>query len=394
WAVLGGLYLAASLTKEHGLILPGLLLAAEAFLVPGTVRSKVPLLWRGYALLAGVGGALLLLRRAVLGGEIAGTFTAEALQGVGWGGRALTLLQVVPQWLRLLAWPAHLRSDYSPQEFVASSGLGAAELLGLVLLLGAVLLVWLARRQSPALAFGLTWCALALFPVSNLLIPTGVLIAERALFLPSVGFLLAGAGALEWVARGRWAAARPGLVRGAGLAVAALALAGILRSAERHRVWRNEAFLAARSVQDAPRSFRTQRAYASVLFQLGQRELALEAYRRASELAPRGNAWQVRNDLARWFRETGEPGPEAEQLRASLEDRPEQEDIRAYLVAAYLALGSYESAAREADSALARGGNQQVFRGLRSLADSALRSGAPPGTVRIRIGTGPGLPIR
>jgi protein O-mannosyl-transferase len=385
WAVLGALYLAAGLSKEHGLLLPALLIAVELTLVPGPWGSRVRRLWGGYALLGGIGVLVLLLRRAALGGAIAGTYTTEALQGLTMAGRALTMLKVVPEWVRLLLWPAHLRSDYSPQEMVASIRFGAAEALGAALLVAGAVAAWLARRRAPAMTFGLAWCGLSLLPVSNVLFPTGILLAERTLFLPSVGLLLAGGGLVAALWRhedtmpARW-------VVGLG----ALVLAGVLRSVERQRVWRNEAFLAARSVQDAPRSFRTQRAYGDVLFELGQRDLALEAWQRAVTLAPRGGVWRVRNDIAREFRAAGESGPEAEELRASLAEEPGQEDARGYLIAAYLALGRYDSAAGEADSALARGGKPEVFGRLRALADSAARAGAPPGSIRIRINTGAG----
>jgi tetratricopeptide (TPR) repeat protein len=132
-----------------------------------------------------------------------------------------------------------------------------------------------------------------------------------------------------------------------------------------------------------------------VLFDLGLKDLALEAYGKAIELsAPTGHTWRVRNDLAARFRAGGESTSEVEQLRLSLEENPDQEDSRGYLVAALLALGRYDLAAQEADSALARGGSPAVFEGLRALADTAASAGAPAGSVRIRVVTGAALPRR
>jgi hypothetical protein len=130
-----------------------------------------------------------------------------------------------------------------------------------------------------------------------------------------------------------------------------------------------------------------------VLFDLGLKDLALEAYGKAIELSgPTGHTWRVRNDLAARFRAAGESAAEAEQLRLSLEENPDQEDSRGYLVAALLAMGRYDLAAQEADSAMARGGSPSVFQGLRALADSAAGAGAPPGSVRIRVVTGAAAP--
>lgn len=393
WAVLGCLYVAACLTKEQGFVLPGLLVAADLCLVADSFAGRARRLWKGYAFLALLAALVLLLRRHVLGGDLAGTFTAEALQGLTVGRRALTMLRVVPQWARLLMWPAHLRVDYSPQEMVASVHFGLVELLGALLLVAAAAVAWISRRRAPAVTFGLVWCAVALFPVSNVLIPTGILLAERTLFLPSMGFLLAVGGVVAVFVSADSNEKSPAW-HGLQTVCIVIVLAGVLRSAERQLVWRNEALLAVRSVQDAPRSFRTQRAYGDVLFQLGERRLALEAYERAILLAPRGSVWRVRNTLASHYRALEEWAPEVEQLEASLREEPKQDDAWGFLVAGELALGRYADAARAADAAMKRGGSPEVFRGLRALADSADRVSAPPGSVKIRIRTTPAGSLR
>lgn len=387
WGGLGILYLAASLLKEQGLLLPAFLLCAEAFLLVGPLWDRVRRLGPGYAFLGLLGGAVLLVRSTVLGGDVAGTFTAEALQGVSIGGRALTMLQVVPHWARLLLWPAHLQADYSPLEIVGSTGLGASEMLGLLILLAAVVTMVVTRRRAPVVAFGIAWCAVALFPVSNVLVPTAILLAERTLFLPSIGVVITLAG-LVALALDRWGVGARDR-RFAAIVCGLLVIAGLLRSVERQRVWRNEGFFAVRGVQDAPRSFRAQRAYGDVLFTVGRADLGVEAYDRAIAFAPPGSGWRVRNDLARRYRLQGETAKEVEQLRASLAEEPAQEDARGHLVAGLLLLGDYAGAARAADSALARGANRSVFQGLRAVADSAASVKAPPGSVRIQIRTVP-----
>jgi tetratricopeptide (TPR) repeat protein len=296
------------------------------------------------------------------------------------------MLQVVPHWARLLLWPAHLQADYSPQEIVASSGLGPAELLGLALLAGAGALGWLARKRAPVVSFGLAWMALALLPVTNLLAISGVVLAERTLFLPSAGFVLAvGAAAAALLER---IPPVPLLWRRAVMAAGVLAVAaGVARSAERHRVWRTNDYFAVRSSADAPRSYRMQQAYALVLFKLGYRDESFAVYRAAIALAPARHAWRVRIDLARRYWEAGENALALEQVMASRAAAPEEELPRQYQVIGYLALGRYADAARQADSALASGATPEVFTPLRALADSAARAGAPPGSIRVRVRT-------
>jgi tetratricopeptide (TPR) repeat protein len=387
--ILAALYAAASLSKEQGLVLPALLLLVELAPPAGVVAQAWRKALTPLVPTAAVAAAVLAARQAVLGGEVAGTFTAEALTGLDAGGRALTMLPVVLQWARLLAWPLHLQADYSPQEIVAATGFGLGQALGLVLLGFGAAAAWWGRRRAPAVTIGLGWCAVALFPVSNLVVPTGIVLAERTLFLPSVGWLLAAVGGAAWMAvRAEWRA--PALRS----LVALLLVSGMLRSAERQRIWRSEAFFSVRTVQDAPLSYRAQRGYAEVLFAIGRDSLAVEAYQRAVALAPSGFAWRVRNDLARRYRVMGASGPEVDQLTLSLAERPDQEDSRGYLITALLVLGRYKEAIAEADSALARGGNRAAFGGVRALADSAERIGAPPGTVRVGVSAGAVRPIR
>jgi hypothetical protein len=384
WLVIAALYAAACLFKEQGFILPALLIAADLIVVPRTSSVRWTRLLPGYAGLALIAILILTARRAVLG-DIGGTFVAEALVGVSFTGRLLTMLRVSVAWLRLLLWPAHLQIDYSPREIVASTHLGAVELFGACLLVAIIVSAWWLRRRAPAYTFGVAWCAIALFPVSNLVIPTGIVLAERTLLLPSVGFVI-GVGALATLIVPHLPSpqARQALAAACG----ALVVAGIARSAERQRVWRNDAFLAVRSVQDAPNSFRAQRIFGDVAFDLQQTQLAEQAWARALELAPAEQRWRVHNDIARTFRRRGDRVAEAANLHASLADRPDQEDARGYLIAADLALGKYDEAARQADSALARGATPAVFGGLRRLADSAARADAPPGSIQVGINLG------
>ena len=69
----------------------------------------------------------------------------------------------------------------------ALRGMFRARLGWMALALGSFIYGW---RRDRVIAFALLWIALTLGPISNILVATGVLIAERTLFLPSVGIAL------------------------------------------------------------------------------------------------------------------------------------------------------------------------------------------------------------
>jgi hypothetical protein len=382
WAVLAVLYALACFSKETGFVLPLLLVAVEGLLLDGAWWPRLRRLWPGYASLLAIGVLAFTARTAVLS-HIATPGPADALAGLSAGGRALTMLRVVPTWARLLLWPAHLRADYSPQEIVASTGFGTEEALGLVLVMAVAVVFWFSRRRAPVVSLGLAWTAIGLLPVSNVLVPTGILVAERNLFVPSIGFLLALGGlcAAIWETRTRrFPAPTPTVVITCAV-VALLVAAGLLRSAQRHGVWRDEDTFAIHDAADSPNSWRAQGSYADMLARLGDHDAAVERYRIAIALAPLEQVWQVRNSLAERYFANGEPGLAVEQLRQSLAVTPNQKQTWEYLIQGYLALGDFRAARVWADSALALGGSPELFGKLRAAADSAFQA---MGAARVR----------
>lgn len=384
WAFLAVCYAVAGLAKEQGLLLPVFLALAELLLIDAdSFVSRLRETWRGFALLAAIGAVLVAIRTAVLSGVVGPTMVAEALRGQSMGGRFLTLLRIVPEWARLLVWPAHLRAEYSPREFVASTSFGGMEALGLAILALVFAGIWFGRRRARALSFGLGWCVIALFPVSNVVIPTGILLAERTLFLPSIGFMIAVGGVCVV---GPWTVLAPRMRTSAVVAFVALAIAGIARSIERQRVWQNPTTLTLASVEDAPRSWRVQQVYGELLFSERKPAEAIAAFRRAIDLAPQ--PWQPRNDLAQRLRAIGDDKDAVMLLRASLAEDPRQIQTLAALPAALIGAGRYAEAKQLADSIVAAEHAPPLMVQMSRVADSAMKVNAPPGSIRI------GLPPR
>ena len=369
--------------KESAMVLPALLVAADLLVdraqEPFTARWRR--WWRHYVVVALIAASFWITRSLVLGSE-KGTHTAEALSG-GLVARAWTMLGVPAEWLRLFLWPARLQDEWSPLEWIPTRGWSVRELAG-ALALGSVLLALvLAWRRRPHLAFGILFTAIALAPVANLLIPTGVVIAERTLFLPSVGFVVVVAALLQELPLSRWAS--DPVRRRIGAAVfGALLIAGTLRSALRLVDWRTPVIWSVTSLQLAPLSWRTHMTYASRLLDVGDTVDARQQVRIA--LALRSNEPAVVKLIADYGRLTsgacvGSSLIYEEVLRVA----PRRSDARGSLVACLAYLGRYEEARKVAEEGIRLGLDVDFYRVVLARAEQAQRAHTPPGQWRVHL---------
>ena len=263
----------AMFSKEHGVV-SGVLILLDDWL-ESRGRSKYPLgLYLALLVLtAGFGAAWLAVGRPALAA------VAPPFVGVGAVDRLAVAFRALWRAATLLVWPASLSADYNPQVIPVGQGLSLATVLGVLVTGGVVALIWLARRRRPEIAFAAGAAALALLPTSNLLFPSGVVLAERALYLP-VLLPAAAAGLLAvWI--------RDRSTPGAATAVVA-ALCGVLawRSVERLPAWRdNKTFLTTLLVEH-PEAYRGHASAAAVLAGMGDTGGARREYERADSLFP------------------------------------------------------------------------------------------------------------
>lgn len=375
-------YAIAMLYKESGLMLPGFMLAAELTVLAtdGDWRRR----WRelrplALSLVAAV-VVVLGIRVAALHGNPKGSFTAEALQGLGIGGRALTMLQVVPQWIRLFFWPAHLRADYSPQVINAATQWGAIEILGVLILVAVVVLAWTCRRRFPVVTFGILWTGVALFPVSDVIVPSGIVLAERTLLIPTFGVVLAVSPLLVGVGRWLYAHGSVGRIVVASSAAALLGM-GLSRSFARQSVWHDQTTLWFQTLIDAPNSYRAHHAFAEILFAAKAERSAEYHYREAMRLYP--PAWPVDLDLADKYRQAGDCYA-ADRLYAHvLTVQPAHVGARGSFVACLMYIGDYVDAAAQARLGASFGHATGTFASYAQIADSAARAHAPPHSVQL-----------
>jgi len=292
---LGCLYFLSLAGKEIAVTLPGALLLLELFSPlldpPGRgrqvtgggdffraflrrVRKEIPT----YLLFAVALATYLGLRFLALG-AVLGEVPAPIFVTVGSKARFLTAVALWFQYLRLLFFPLDLAVDYDPGILFPSEVVDGAVLLGALVLAG-WLVAWIrCWRCLPLAALGLLWFGVTILPVSNLLFPTGVLLAERTLYLPSVGLAFLVAGVADRVATLRWRRT---------ILAASLVVAGALfvRTALRNPSWMSTFMVQAVLHEEHPESWRALRARAQGLERVGDMVEAREAWDLAVRLAP------------------------------------------------------------------------------------------------------------
>jgi hypothetical protein len=290
-------YTLGMFAKEHAIVLPALIIAAEVLL--GSDRR--PLAQRLVSIrplilcLTLLGALYLAARSAVKGGDISGFLPFVVFQtlSLSYANRVLTMIGVVPQWIRLLFWPARLTTEYAPPDIDIAQGPSLVQLPGLLLLVGVIglaVVLWKRRGLGAIASFGIAWFCITLLPSSNFIIPAGIIIAERTLFLPSLGALLAIGALAVWVAQRVRSMHSFALRRNVSVAslvgVAAILIAAGARSATRTVVWHDNDRLFSQGVIDAPESYRAYYMLGARRFEAGDERSGERIYWHALKLFP------------------------------------------------------------------------------------------------------------
>ena len=274
--VLSGLgLLLGLLSKENAVVAPGLIVWAW---MVGISRPPQRRMLEFVASWIVIGGAYLAVRGIVLHPYARLHATAPVFLGESAIAGRLTAVAALADVLRVLVLPATLRVDYSPAErTIVRTMLDGRFALGLLCLaawLGLLVLAW--RKGRKIEAFGLGWIAIAYLPISNLLFSTGVLLAERTLYLPSVGLALAAGAALARLPEARLR-----------LVIPILVLAGAIRSAIRVPVWRDDFAVTESILEDSPESYRGPARMAMIYQSHRQPARALGALQEAARIYDR-----------------------------------------------------------------------------------------------------------
>ena len=252
-------------SKESGIVaVAAIALYDFAFERTAPWRSRIP----GYLAVAVPSLVFLFVRARVLANAAYAPFPFcdNPLVGASfWTARA-TAVKVIGKYFGLLLWPARLSYDYSFNAIplfgwtLRSREDWKAIATLMVCAAGAAVAIRSWRRHRP-LFFAIPFFFATLSPAANLVILIGSIMAERFLYLPAVGFLVA----VVYVLRGLWrrVPAHPARRYAALAAVSAMLVASGARTWERNRDWADPQRFWRRGLEAAPASYRVHLAAAT-----------------------------------------------------------------------------------------------------------------------------------
>jgi Flp pilus assembly protein TadD len=184
---------AAVLSKESAISLPAILLLTDLYWNPGSPRQWIRRRMKLYAPIV-FGG--LLGASEILHSFGTGPSPAFVVPGVTPGLYALTQCRVILTYIRLFLLPVGQNGDWG-MRFYRSLGDGAAWIFVLAIVAIIAGITW-SYRRARLVSFGLSTFLVLLLPTSSV-VPIKDAIAERRMYVPIIGLIIASIWVLEQI---------------------------------------------------------------------------------------------------------------------------------------------------------------------------------------------------
>jgi tetratricopeptide (TPR) repeat protein len=275
------------LSKENAAILPGILLVYDlAWPECSTLRRRLPV----YTALILVLAAFFYLRHE-LKLHVVVDPTENPLVTEGFWSARLTAVKVIGKFVSEFVWPARLSADYSFAAIPLFSWHlnrweDAKAILTVIICLAALALAVKVRWTNKPLAFFTGFFFISLLPTSNLIFLIGAIMAERFIYLPSIGLagwvVCAGYSILRRFGFHKLLAERA-IVTSASLAAVILATVTYARNSD----WQDELSLWTSAVNTYPQSARPHNNRGQALSRIpGRSSDAVAEFNAAIQIRP------------------------------------------------------------------------------------------------------------
>jgi len=250
-------------------------------------------------------------------------------QGGSFVNNIFTMSKVFLYYVFLLFSPFKLKIQY---EFPASTGFSdIVALISILVIIFIVILSVYLRRYSRIYTFSILFFFITLLPVSNA-VPLINFIAERYLYLPSLGFCLLVSYLINKIK----------IVHIRYFIVIILLCLYFIVNIRQNKVWRDDLTLWEEAVKDAPHSFRVRYNLGSAYRLAKDYKLAMEEFREAIKLDPQNI--ETYSILAVTYADIGKIDEAKKILQEALKISPNESKIYINLANAFRVCKDYNTA--------------------------------------------------
>lgn len=183
------MYIFALMTKETAIIMPGLIFLADFFFTDKRVKpffDRLKTSFQRILSFASVGLLYIFLRATVLNfGSSFNLYGEPTPFTENFYYRLFTFFRTLTVYFRLLFLPFNLHMERTVE--IATSLSSPSVIVGGGIFVGLLGIAFWLVKKVPIVSFGILWFFVALFPMSNLLIPVNDLIYEHWMYVPMVG---------------------------------------------------------------------------------------------------------------------------------------------------------------------------------------------------------------
>lgn len=312
--------LLALLAKEPSLMLVPLLVLYEHF-VRGD-RSQTTILGKAARYLpVCLGGIAYLICRILLLGKLAPVLQHAQ---VTWPQAFYSAFALVARYTQLLLWPSKLSAFHV---FHASTSIAEGPVLvGLAIVLLTIVMISLCVKKYPDLAFSFVWIGFMLAPVLNSRWMASNVLAERYLYLPSVGFCWISAWCAKriWETLGKDSTWRLPLKLAFSTALAAIFMLGATKTIARNRDWSDDVTLYTETIRTDPNSYVMHLNLGTAYYERRNFAGAEKEYKQALILKP--DSVNVLNALGCLYMELGDADKSNYMFQKAIELKPAWSD--------------------------------------------------------------------
>ncbi len=272
-----GAYLIGLLTKESIIVLPVLLFGLDLFRVDRVAELRQfggRFLKLAVPYLGFVGGLAIYFGLRSMAGQIlsqSSEISLSEMAKLSYWGRLATMASMGLEYFRLLIVGYPLRPYYDPLTFGVLSSPNWRSWLGLFGVIGLALGAVVAYRRAPIVTFAIGFVFVTLGLFSNIVFLVGSLVAERFLYLPSVGYALLIAWLAEQYVFSAFRSDKPASGRFIAAVVLLVWCVGYIGiTARRNLDWANNEVLFTRFIETDPKSSLGYTILGDIFFRRGE----------------------------------------------------------------------------------------------------------------------------